>query len=193
VGVTSLLVEHFQAPSSTRDTRAFRYAREQALDELAGRTVWLAAQSPAAHRLRDHLAWAGDNVVAAWFGSPGPAVDDDLAADVQPEDIVVLPDTVMAAPAEALRQRGAHVIMQRVGLPAPASAVSAYLVSGTTLDGAVVVAAVIPCAGIVTAKETRGAGYRDVGWGCLLADVVMWDRDECVGGRLHPCPAVAAR
>jgi hypothetical protein len=191
--VTSLLVEHFQSPFHARGARAFAYARARTLDELAGRTVWLAAQSAAAQRLRDHLAWAGDDVAAAWFGSPDPAVDDDLAADVQPDDIVVLHDPVTAAPAEALRQRGAHVIVQRAGLPTPAPAVNAYLISGTTRDGAVVVAAAIPCAGIVTAKETRGAGYRDVGWGCLLSDIVMWDREDCVGGRLQPCPAVAAR
>lgn len=35
--------------------------------------------------------------------------------------------------------------------------------------------------------------YAPVGWCCLLADVVLEDRDERVGGRLHPRPTVAAR
>jgi hypothetical protein len=39
----------------------------------------------------------------------------------------------------------------------------------------------------------RGARYRDIGWSSLLADVVATDREECVGGTLHPRPAVPAR
>ena len=184
--MTSLLVEHFQAPSGTHERRVLRYAREQALAALAGRTVWLAAQSAAAHRLRNQLAWAGDDGVASgWFGR---AVDDDLAADVRPDDIVVLQDP---ATAEALRQRGAHVIAARIDHPA--RAVDAYLLTATRPRGALLAAAAIPCAGIVTAVESRGADYRDIGWGRLLADVVARDREECVGGRLHPRPAVAAR
>jgi hypothetical protein len=54
-------------------------------------------------------------------------------------------------------------------------------------------AAVIPCAGIVAIKTVRGTDYRDIGWSSLLADVVARDREECVGGTLHPRPSVAAR
>ena len=98
-----------------------------------------------------------------------------------------------AAPADAIRQRGAHAVWQVMSPREPAPAIDAYLVTGRTADGAHVVAALMPGAGIVIAKEMRGATYRDVGWCSLLADVVRTDREECVGGTLHARPAVAPR
>jgi hypothetical protein len=190
--VTSVLIEHFRAPAGTRDARVLRYVRAQTLSELAGRTVWLGAQSAGAHRLREDLAWArGAGVASGWIGAQAPD-DEDLSADVRPDDIVVLHDPLTSAPAEAIRQRGAHVILVR-SAGAPTSAINAYVFSRATAAGAHLLAAVIPCAGIVAVKTVRGTDYRDIGWSSLLADVVARDRDECVGGTLHPRPSVAAR
>jgi hypothetical protein len=196
--VPSLLMEQFRAPSGTRDARAFDSARKRILAELAGRTVWCAsaprADSAAARRLREHLQWADDDGVAAqWLPVPESRSSEDAVADVRPDDIVVLHDPLTAAPAEAIRQRGAHAVWLLISPHAPAPAIDAYVVTGRTPDGALVVAAVMPCAGIVSAKEMRGGSYRDVGWGSVLADVVARDREECVGGTLHARPAIAPR
>jgi trehalose synthase len=40
--VTSVVIEDFGAPGSTRDARVLEFARRRAADELAGRTVWCA-------------------------------------------------------------------------------------------------------------------------------------------------------
>jgi hypothetical protein len=54
-------------------------------------------------------------------------------------------------------------------------------------------AALLPCSGIVVAKEIASSSRRALGWSALLADAVNADRDETVGGRRHVRPAVAAR
>jgi hypothetical protein len=59
------------------------------------------------------------------------------------------------------------------------------------------VAAAMPGAGIIAAKEfpnrpARG-GPRRLAWRMAVAEVVRSDRDEAVGGTLHPRPSVAAR
>ena len=83
-------MEHFHASTGTRDARVLGYVRARTLSELAGRTVWLGAQSAGAHRLRDDLAWAGGGGVASsWIGAQAPD-DEDLSADVRPDDIVGL-------------------------------------------------------------------------------------------------------
>jgi hypothetical protein len=51
-------------------------------------------------------------------------------------------------------------------------------------------AAVMPSADLVTVKAEPDT---ELGWTSVLADVVRGDRDETVGGTLHPRPAVAAR
>lgn len=184
-------MEQLRAPSGTRDTRVFDRTREQTLVELAGRTVWCAGGAPA-QRLRRRLEWSNhDGVMAAWL----EVADDvaDLPADVRPGDIVVLHDPVTAAPADAIRQRGAHAVWHVMAPRDPAPAIDAYVMTARTADGAQVVAALLPGAGIVIAKEMRGDTYRDVGWSSLLADVVRTDREECVGGTLHARPAVAPR
>jgi hypothetical protein len=43
------------------------------------------------------------------------------------------------------------------------------------------------------ATGSRTQRPRDVGWGSLLADLVVDDRREHVGGRRHVRPFVAAR
>jgi hypothetical protein len=178
-------MQQFRPPSGTRDARAFDDAIKRVLAELAGRTVWIGARRAGAHELPGHLEWAVDDGVAARWLEAGD--------DVRQGDIVVLHDPVTTAPADAIRQLGAHVICHVLGLREPAPAVDAYVVSGATPDGTQVVAALLPCSGIVTAKQMRGRRYRDAGWSSLLADIVAGDREECVGGTLHPRPAVAAR
>jgi hypothetical protein len=196
--VTSLVLERLQAPSDTRDARVLESARKRMLAELAGRTVWCASgHGPGradARRLRAHLRSAGDEGVAARrLHVPEPPHEADAIAGVQPGDIVVLHAPLTATPAEAIRQRGAHAVWQ-VSLPRDlAPAVDAYVVTGRTADGAYVVAAFLPSAGIMTAKQAIGATYHDFGWCSLLADVVRRDREECVGGTLHARPAIAAR
>jgi hypothetical protein len=183
-GVASLLLEHFRAPAGMRDSRAFDRTRKRTLDDLAGRTVWCAGGAPA-QRLRGYLVWSsGDGVRAELLRS---------AEDVRPGDIVVLHHPLTAAPAEEIRQRGAHAVWQVLSAREPAPGVDAYLLTGTTADGAQVVAALVPGAGVTFAKEMRGSTYRDVGWCSLLADIVRTDREECVGGTLHARPAVAPR
>jgi hypothetical protein len=44
--VTSLMLEHFGVPSSAQDMRRRERARSEAIDGLAGRTVWCAAAVP---------------------------------------------------------------------------------------------------------------------------------------------------
>jgi len=189
--VASLLLERFRAPDGTRDTRALDSARKRAVAALAGRTVWCAGGT-AARRLRGRLEWAdGDGVAAAWLRAPDA---EDLEAYVRPDDIVVLHHRLTASPAEAIRDRGAHAVWLVVAPREPAPAIDAYVMTGRAGDETQVVAALMPWAGVVTAKETHGGGtYLDVAWTSLLADVVRMGREECVGGTLHARPAVAAR
>jgi hypothetical protein len=66
--VTSLMLEHFNVPSSAQDVRLRERARREAIDGLAGRTVWFAAAVPerrsAAEALRSRLGGAGAGPVA---------------------------------------------------------------------------------------------------------------------------------
>jgi hypothetical protein len=188
--VTSFLLEHFRAPSGTRDLRAFESARNRTLAELAGRTVWCVGGA-AAQRLRRRLQWAVDAGIESLPLRLPEA--EDLVEDVRQDDIVVVHHPLTAARADAIRERGAHAVWHVVAPREPAPAIDAYLMTGRTADGAQIVAAVMPRAGIVAAKEIQGGSYRDVGWTSLLADVVRTDRDECVGGTLHARPAVAPR
>ena len=198
--MTSLLIETFRAPSSTRDARALDSARKRIAADLAGRTVWCATPlldgGAPTQRLRGHLAWAdNDGVRAAWLWLLPDVRPDDLVARVRPDDIVVLLDLPSAAPAEAIRARGAHAVWHVTPPdPAPVRAVDAYVIETRSADGARVIAALMPGAGIVAAKELRGgACARHDGWSSLLADVARSDRHECVGGTLRARPAIPAR
>jgi trehalose synthase len=258
--VTSLVIEHFGAPSTTRDARAFDRARDRTIDELAGRTVWCATALPAgldpAQQLRASLGWASDGGVATgWLEvaadeplhalaqqladmllgapgaqeQPGPAEreiyaqgvgsgEDLVGRGVRRDDVVVLHDPLTALLAEAVRERGAHAVWRLNGeatageawasMRPYTSALDAYVVASSRPGpgGTVVeeVAALMPSAGVVAAKEIQGdapaaagdaaaAAGHDVGWISMLADVVQTDRGESVGGTRHPRPAVAAR
>jgi hypothetical protein len=126
-----------------------------------------------------------------------------VGPDVRADDVVVAHDPLTALLAQAIRERGAHTVWHVSVAPgAPGAAVREALAfvrrftSG--LDAYVVrsgahVTALMPSADIVADTEAHGDPYRDVGWGSMLAAVVHADRDETVGGRRHPRPAVAAR
>jgi hypothetical protein len=133
------------------------------------------------------------------------------------DDVVVLHDALTAVLAQAIRERGAHVVWQvQAGLapgrePAGSAAwaflrrytpgVDAYVITwlepqrrGIPAES---IAALMPSADVVAAKEiTAGGGSQrrhNLAWSSVLADVVDADRGESVGGMLHPRPAIAAR
>ncbi|MEY2533848.1 MAG: hypothetical protein QOF29_1758 [bacterium] len=141
-----------------------------------------------------------------------------LGAGVARDDVVVLHDALAAVLAQAVRERGAHVVWDvKLGVAAPGqetardawaflrrytSAIDAFLMSwlepGDRGQPVERIAAVMPSVDIVATKELPMPGeqdtaWQDVGWSSVLADVVHRDRDEHVGGRLHARPAVAAR
>jgi hypothetical protein len=133
-------------------------------------------------------------------------------AQVRRDDIVVLHDPLVALMAEAARERGAHVVWHvRIGgLERGASvgvawaflrrytpAVDAHVTSWRQRGRSAPlerIAALIPSAGLVAAKEIVAQGReRGRGWRSVLADVVEEDRGEAVGGTRHARPTVAAR
>jgi hypothetical protein len=141
-----------------------------------------------------------------------------LGGGVAPDDVVVLHDALTAVLAQAVRERGAHVVWDvklAAAVPGQAtardvwtflrrytSAIDAFLMTWEEHDdrGRHVerIAAVMPSADVVATKElsapvAQSAAWQDVGWSSVLADVVHQDRGEHVGGRLHARPAVAAR
>jgi len=217
--LTSFVIEHFRPATSARDGRSLRLSRERAADELAGRAVWCAGPFPGApatarlqvtadeplRRLAERLdAMLGSGAQAAVELGPAEreicaqAVRDPYPV-VHEDDVVLLHDALTALLAEAVRERGAHAVWcVSVAAPARPSAGEAwrFLRSCTTGVDAYVtrwgrgLAAVMPSADLVTVKAEPDA---ELGWTSVLADVVRGDRDESVGGTLHPRPAVAAR
>lgn len=209
--MTSFRIEHL-APDSARATRVLRFTREQADDQLAGRTIWCGVETPgtgATQALDIPAGELADRLDAALFGVAGDvrlgAAERELcaeAADVVAEhvardDIVLLHDTLSTLLAAAIRERGAHTVWimsagsgapprrSPISLPAFTSAFDAFI---TTWQQAV--AAVLPCADAVTVKAGPDAA---LDWNSALADVVDGDRQEMVGGRHHARPAIAAR
>jgi hypothetical protein len=253
--MTSLVVEHFDAPGSTRDTRAFGAAGDRAGDVLAGRTVWCAATRPAgggpAQDLRTQIEGAGPELAAENLEVPqggdqlhqlaeridemltglaarpvlgrsergiyaeAARMAEELVGDwLRPDDVLVAHDAYSALLSPAVRARGAHAVWRfRIGFPSEASppgaldfigrftaGIDAYLLSWIERrpGGEVVerVAAAIPSAGIVAAKEFPTRSERDeprrLAWRMAMAEVVRADRGEVVGGTLHPRPTIAA-
>src|ERR1700753_317734 len=74
--MTSLVVERFDTPGSTRDIRAFGAADERSADVLAGRTVWCTVGQPAAGAaapgLGSSLGGVGRALTAAALPVQGP-------------------------------------------------------------------------------------------------------------------------
>ncbi|MEA2481966.1 MAG: hypothetical protein QOJ07_3888 [Thermoleophilaceae bacterium] len=182
--MTTLMTEQFAAPSSRRTERALEDTRRRSADGLGDRTVWCAG-SDLADALRRAL-------------EPG-CISAPFALDaVRPQDVVVLDAEPSPELANDLRERGAHVMWHLDTAPAHAApAVDAYLVTWIERPrpGRIVqdLAALLPCSGIVVAKEIATSSRTGLGWSALLADAVHADRDETVGGRRHVRPAVAAR
>jgi hypothetical protein len=146
----------------------------------------------------------------------GARASDQLVGDsVGADDVVVAHDAVSAILGQAVRERGAHAVWNfRVARPPGTAAIRAldFLKTFTTgVDayiltwlargprGEVVerVMAAMPSAGFVAAKEfpthPGGDEPRTLAWRMALAEIVRSDRGECVGGRLHARPTVAAR
>jgi hypothetical protein len=139
---------------------------------------------------------------------------------VAPDDIVILHDALTVALTESARARGAHAvwhlgIARTAGAATVAEALAflrryappadAYVVSWSqpAARGGLVghVAAMMPAPGVVATTELLvedsrsqgGSRWHDDGWAGALGSVVEFDRQESVGGRLHPRPGVAAR
>jgi hypothetical protein len=156
----SLTIEHFEIPTTGRQTRRLEDARARAADELGDRAVW-------------------------WWADAGGHREDAVCA----HDVVVLRERPSRDLMESLRELGAHVLWHIARRPPePAPAVDAYVM---TWDHGF--AALMPCAGLLVAKDLDARLDDELGWTSLLADVVHSDRDETVGGMRHARPVVAAR
>jgi hypothetical protein len=155
-------------------------------------------------------------------GSAPAAADDEVYArgvgeadslmpgqSVREGDVVVLHDPLAVVMAEAVRARGAHAVWEvRIAAAERAAwdflrhytaAVDAFVLvrggpAGTSLIAVRQIAALLPARGLVRAKlagSDRDSG--DLAWASALADVVVGDRDERVGGTRHARPAIPIR
>jgi len=137
--VTSLLIEHFDPPSSSRRVQALAAAGERAGDVLAGRTVWCAkgrerGDGPA-EMLRGRLEGAVPGIRTALLslaGEQGPlleaalrgmlaarpcdlcegsaAVGEETVGAVESQDVLVVHGALGAIMAQPARERGAHAV-----------------------------------------------------------------------------------
>jgi len=176
--MASLTHELFGVPTSTRTARALDAAAAR-IDEVLGE-----------HTL--------------WNATPQPAELHTMTAD----DVVILEGWAAAALAPTLRDHGTHVVIRtEAGRPelAPVSpidttCIDAYLVVTRTVGRVSVdrVTAFIPACRLAVEKDAPAADVmpahlRGIGWSAAVAEVVRSDREETVGGTLHPRPSVAAR
>jgi hypothetical protein len=131
-----------------------------------------------------------------------------LGAAVGGGDVLVIHDAVAAVTAEAARDRGAHVFWRIDAATSRAhrSAVAAWDFMrprtrgvdgyvGTWGDphaGRERIGAVLPSTGAVTARDV-GSAHVPAGWSGALADLLVDDRQETVGGTVHARPTVAVR
>jgi hypothetical protein len=135
-----------------------------------------------------------------------------VGEQVRADDVVVLDDPLTAALAEAVRERGAHVVwyLEMQGGPARPASMEArlFLRDYTEAVHARVTAwrggaeqhvvAVIPSVNVLAVKEAEEAPGSDIPpdrllWASTLAEVISTDRAETVGGTLHARPAIATR
>jgi hypothetical protein len=143
----------------------------------------------------------------------GGSLDGDalMPDGVRRDDVVVFNDPASAMLAEAVRERGAHVvwhvtIARHVGrrvasawrfVHEPGPAIDAYATRWSDGREAGLVAFMGPAdraTGTAMADDPSSGGWdEELGWSRLLADVLAVDRAEHVGGRRHARPAVAAR
>jgi hypothetical protein len=206
-------------PNATHAADALRVRLEGAGPHVAAAPLVVAggeALSSLAQRLDRALTGGAFDVAAPDLLARSPVRGDELVgAEVRAGDVVIAHDPLSVMAAEAVRERGAHVLWSvRVGVEAAAAAgqaldlmrritsgVDAYVLAwrerswrGQMTES---VAAAIPAAAIVVAKQFPAAldpeNPRRLAWRMTVAETVRSDREECVGGRLHPKPVVAAR
>lgn len=189
------------------------------MDALAGRTVWnataLAGADTSASMLRDRLELAGEGVAV---GTLEVSTNDPLRNLAERVD-AMLAQAVRERGAHAVwHVRVGPVTSEPMAREARAflkrftDSLDAYVTTSAHTVGhgvpAARITALMPAPDAVAAKDLPGeqlpaasepyprvesSRYAPVGWCCLLADVVLEDRDERVGGRLHARPDVAAR
>jgi hypothetical protein len=209
-------------PAGRRPARALRAFLEHAgrgtatapLDVAAGEPL-----RPLAERL-DEMLWGAAPQPAPLGHAERAIMAESVAgserlvsARVGRDDVVVVHDALTALLARAVRERGAHAVWhvhvsggRHEAMAVQAldflrrftAGVDAYIMtwSQPAARGERVqsIAAVMPSAGIVAAKEIHGGdGPRELAWNAVLAEVVRGDRGECVGGTLGPRPTVAVR
>jgi trehalose synthase len=160
----------------------------------------LQAMLSGAASMESHLGRADGAV----YDEAARGSDDIVGGRVRADDVVVLHDALTAALAQALRERGAHVVWRVDIRPVTGGAgaddawrflrehtagVDAYVVS----DGRRI-SAVLPSPDVLDTKDLAGGDwFGDIAWSSLLADVVHADHGELVGGTRGARPAVAMR
>lgn len=170
---------------------------ERARETLGTRTVWSASAltDGRARAVALQRALERTNVLEIAVAEPTLAPGESELATVAADDVVVLHDRACARLAEAVRERGAHAVLDVGTAGEGGSAVHAYVLTwgragpgGLHVQG---IAALIPATGVIDARQLPGdSDGRSLGWTCLLADVVESDRGETVGGIFHPRPTV---
>jgi hypothetical protein len=210
------------AIASPRAREPAERLRERLQDAAPGGSATvLALAGDALHELVAKLQSTDDSTARALGEEDGEAYrrasssgEELLGGHVAPDDVVVLHDALSAVVIQAVRARGAHVVwrVRVTGAPAPPGrtapdfvrrlrpGIDAYVLSwrerAPSAGALESVAAVMPAAGVLTATEFAprlGEGPRRLAWTMALAEIARGDRGECVGGRLHPRPVVAAR
>jgi hypothetical protein len=200
---------HLRGDGDDVDAGSLEIAVGGPLRQLAEQLESMLAGAPA----RESLGPAEQEI----FAEGALAGETLVGRGVGHDDVVVLHDALTAMLAQAIRERGAHVVwqVQAGGAPGRAAAgtaawtflrrytpgVDAYLMTWLEPQrGGVLaesIAALMPSADVVATKEVTAGGGSDrrhnLAWSSMLADVVDADRGESVGGTLHPRPAVAAR
>jgi hypothetical protein len=253
--VTTLEIERFPAPDTSRAVRTVELMRLRAAEQLEGKAVWCVAAAPTEVAAADALARCllalgevgvasrratlepgqpligllkrldamlrGSTTLAPAFGrededaySTGRQQADALIpGEVRAGDVVVLYDPIAAALAPAIRERGAHAVWQASIGPWEGNTVAAWrflhqahppmdaYVTGwrsarVASLGRTGVAAYISARRVIEAKQADSANpdqpNENLVWTTALADVVMEDRAERVGGKLHARPSIPA-
>jgi hypothetical protein len=127
-------------------------------------------------------------------------------------DLVLLDDPLGLVLAPAVRERGAHAVLEvrpgsararaSVGAAAPVLALCGGALEARVMvwqergrAGARRIAELVTSGDVVAAKEitARGAHPDEICWTTMLAEIAELNHSETVGGRMHVRPTVAAR
>jgi hypothetical protein len=206
-------------PNATQAADELRVRLEGVGQDVAAAPLVVAGDetlSSLAQRLDRALTGGGFDVAAADLLGHGAVAGSELVgAEIRAGDVVIAHDPLSVMASEAVRERGAYALWNvRVGAEGAAavgqaldlmrrvtSGVDAYVLAWRerTWRGQMTecVAAAIPAAAAVVAKQFPAVpdpeNPRRLAWRMTVAETVRSDREECVGGRLHPRPVVAAR